>query len=160
VVLQAAAAPPAAEHPAPRGDRPDPGDELGEVGGEGGRSGGIVFVAGAAGQPGLHRPRQRVAGARLADGDLLGHGEPGGGGQFPGGRRFGLERAADGGGVGPLQREARGELVADAEDRVDRARRVDPADRQPAPPGELRADEVPHHGGGDRQLIGVHGHGG
>jgi hypothetical protein len=122
VVLQVAAAPPAAEHPATRGDRPDPSDELGQVGGEVGRPGGVVFVAGAAGQPGLHRPRQRVTGARLADGDLLGHGEPGGGGQFPGGRRLGLERAADGGGVGHLQREARGELVAEAEDRVDRAR--------------------------------------
>jgi hypothetical protein len=160
VVLQVAAAPAAAEHPAARGNRPDPGDELGQVGGEGFGFGGVVFVTRAAGQPRLHRPRQRVAGSRLADGDLLGHGEPAGGGQFPGGRRLGLKRAADGGGVGSLQREARGELVPDAEDRVDRAWRVDPADRQAAPVGELRADKVPHHGGGDRQLIDVHGHGG
>jgi hypothetical protein len=160
VVLQVAAAPAAAEYPAARGDRPDPGDELGQVGGEGFGFGGVVFVTGAAGQPRLHRPRQRVAGSRPADGDLLRHGEPAGGGQFPGRRRLGLERAADGDRVGFLQREARGELVPEAEDRVDRARRVDPADWQSAPVRELRADEVPHHGGGDRQLIGVHGHGG
>jgi hypothetical protein len=160
VVLQVAAAPVAAEHAAAGRDRPDAGDELGQVGGEGGRAGRVVLVAGAAGQPGLHRPRQRVAGPGLADGDLPGHREPGGRGQFAGGGRLGGERAAYRRRVGALQGEPRREPVPEAEDGVDGARRGDPADRQVAPPGKLGGDQVPHQGGGDGQLAGVHRHGG
>jgi hypothetical protein len=159
VVLQVAAAPLTGDHPAPGVDRPDPGDELRQVGGERSRAGGVVLVTGAAGQPGLHRPRQRVARARLAQGYLLGHGEPGGAGQLTGGRALGLQQAADRGRVGSLQGEPRREPVPDAEDGVDRARRGDPADGQVPPLRELAANEVPDDGGGDGQLVGVHGHG-
>jgi hypothetical protein len=160
VVFQVAAAPLAGEHPAPGADRPDPGDELRQVGGEGSRSGGVVLVTGAAGQPGLHRPRQRVARSRLAQGYLLGYGEPGGAGQLTGGRALGLQQAAGRGRVGSLQGEPRREPVSDAEDGVDRPRRGDPTDGQVPPSRELRAEEVPDDSGGDGQLVGVHRHGG
>jgi hypothetical protein len=159
VGLQVTAAPPAAERPATRADRPDPGDELRQVAGESNRTGGIVLVARAAGQPGLHRPGQRVAGTRFAECDLLGHGEPGSACQFPGGRRLRLKQPAGGGGIGASQRQPRREPVTDAEDGVDRAWRADAADRQAAPPRELRVDQRPDQVGGDGQFIGVHGHG-
>ncbi|HEX4289997.1 MAG TPA: hypothetical protein VH021_13820 [Trebonia sp.] len=158
--LQVTAAPAAAERSAARADRPDPRDELGQVAGEVNRIGGIVLVARAAGQPGLYRPGQRVAEGRLAECDRLWHREPGSAGQFPGGRRLRLEQAAGGVGIGALQRQPRGEPVADAEDGVDRAWRTDAADRLAAPTRELLVDQLPDQVSGDGQLIGVHGHGG
>src|SRR6185437_11960934 len=66
---------------------------------------------------------------------------------------------ADGSRVGALEREPRGEPVAQAEDRVDRAGRLDAAHQEGAPLGKLRVNQVPYHGGRDSQLVGVHGHG-
>ena len=108
--------------------------------------GGVVLVARSTGQPGLHRPRERVAGARLAQGDGRGHREPGRGSELPGGRRLGLQFLAGHGGVGPLQREPRGESVTEAEDGVDRAGGGDAADVQAPPLRKLSVDEVAHHG--------------
>jgi hypothetical protein len=159
VRLQVTAATAAAERPPAGADRPDPGDELGQVGCEGNRAGRIVLIPRAAGQPRLHRPGQRVAVARLAQCDLLGHGEPGGACQLPGGRRLCLKQAAGGTGIAAPQRQPRRQPLTDAEDGVDGARRADPADRQPAPPRELLADQLPHQVNRDGQLVGVHNHG-
>ena len=160
VVLQVAAAPAAGERPAPGADRPDRADELGQVVGEGHLAGGVVLVARATGQPGLHRPRERVAGARLAQGDGRGHREPGRGGELPGGRCLGLQFPAGHGGVCSLQGEPRGEPVTEAEDGVDRAGGGDAADVQAPPLRELGVDQVAHHGGVDGKFAGVHGHDG
>jgi hypothetical protein len=160
VVRQVSAASAAGERPAADPDRPDADDELRQVAGEGHLAGGVVLLARATGQPGLHRPRQRIAGSRLAQGDDRGHREPGRDGELRGGRRLGLQVPAGRDGVGALQGEPRSEPVTEAEDGVVRAGGGNAADVQSPPLRKLRADQVARHGGVDEMFAGVHGHGG
>jgi hypothetical protein len=107
VVAQVAATAAAGERPAAGGDRPDAGgdrpdagDELGQVERERNRlprvgTGGRGVDCHGAGQPRLHRPRQRIARARLAQRDRLRGGEPGPPGELGGRIRLRLQRAQD-----------------------------------------------------------------
>ena len=155
---QVAAAAGAAEGPAAGADRPHPGDELGQVARE--RRGLARILGGGhgAGQPGLHRPRQRVPGPRLAERDRLGGAEPGPPGQFPRRLRLGLQLAARPAGIPRAQREPGGQPVADPEDRVDGALRRDGPDRQVPPLRELVVHQRAHGRRGHRQLVSVHPH--
>ena len=119
----------------------------------------MVGRRGHARQPCLHRPRQRVTRARLADCDRPGHRYrrvPRELGRRP---RLALQDGQRRGGVASLAREPGGELPADPEDRVVRPRRGDPPDREAPPLRELLRDQPPGDAVGDLDLAGVHPHG-
>ena len=145
-VMRAQVASPAraAERPAASADRAHPADELGEVMRERVGSARVLVVRRHSGQPGLHRPRKRVTRARLAERHRLRRAEPGASGQFAGGRRLLRQALAyHGDGIG-LQREAGREVLADAEDGVDRPRRIHHGDGQAPPLRELLVHQCPH----------------
>ena len=110
------------------------------------------------GQPGLHRPRQRVAVPRLAQRDGLGHRHPQRADQPPGGRRLLLEgaphRVRDPG----LQREPRREVVAQPGDRVHGAGQRQQPDLAGGERGQLVGDERPYGLDVDLELPLVHRH--
>ena len=110
-----------------------------------------------AGQPGLHRPRQRVAGPGLADRDRLRGGEAGPAVQLAGRRGLRLEppRAS----LRRDERQPRDEVVAEPEEGVDRPLRADGPQRQLAPLRELPRHEPADGLRGDVQLPRVHAHG-
>jgi hypothetical protein len=147
-----------AERPAPRVDRADAADELGQVMCERGGLSGVVVVGRYPGQPGLHRPGKRVARAGFAERHGFGRGEPRAPRQLTGGRRLGLQHRPHPACVTALQREPGGEPLADAEDGVDRARRIHRLDGQAPPLGKLLVHQLANRLRRDGQLAVVHVH--
>ena len=134
-----------AERPAPRADRAHAADELGQVMRERDGSARVLIGGRHPGQPGLHRPRQRVARAGLADGHRLGRGEPGSPRQLAGRGRLRFQLPPHRGGIARPQREPGREPAADAEDGVDRPRGIDLCNGQLAPARELLIHQLADH---------------
>jgi hypothetical protein len=147
VIVQVAAAPPTGERPAEGGDRPHADDELGQVERERGRLARVRVGGDGAGQPRLHRPRQRIARARLAERDRLRGVEPGPSGQLGRRLRLRLERPPQHVDVPGLKREPGRVEVADPEDRVHRPGRGDRPDRQRPPLRKLPVNQRLYHVG-------------
>jgi hypothetical protein len=168
VVAQIAAAAAAGERPDAGGDRPDAGDELRQVERERDRLPRVGVGCHGVGchgvgchdawQPGLHRPRQRVARARLAQRDRLRGSEPGPPGELGGRLRLQLQHAQDRDRIPGFEREPGRVAVADAEDRVDRPGPGHRPDRQRLPLRELPVDQGPRRLGRDVQLVLMHPH--
>jgi hypothetical protein len=158
VVVQVAAATAAAERPAAGRDQPDAGDELGQVARERSRLPRVGAGRHGAGQPRLHRPRQRIARAGLAQRDRLRSAEPGPPGELGGRLRLRLQRAPDRDRVPGFEREPGRVAVADAEDRVDRPGPGDGPDRQRPPLRKLPVDQGPRRRDRDVQLVVMHPH--
>ena len=112
-----------------------------------------------AGQPRLHRPRQRIPLARLAQRDRL---RGGGTGSARPARPAAFASASsvrrDHARVPGFEREPGRVAVADAEDRVDRPGPGDRPDRQRPPLRKLPVDQRPRHRGRDVQLVVMHPH--
>ena len=117
---------------------------------------GVALGGGRAGDPGLLRPRQRIAGPGLAERNGLGHRHGGVTGELARGIGLAPDQCQHRVRVGVTQWEARRKVRSDAEDRVDRARRADRRDRQGRPIGELRVDERANRLLGHRELVLVH----
>jgi hypothetical protein len=130
VIVQVAAAAAAGERPAEGGDRPDADDELGQVACKRRRVARVRVGGDGAGQPRLHRPRQRIARARLAERDRLRGSEPGSSRQLGRCLRLRLERPPHHVDVPGFKREPGRAEVADPEDRVNRPGGGDVPDRQ------------------------------
>jgi len=147
VIVQVAAAARTGERPAEGGDRPDADDELGQVDRERGRVARIRVGGDGAGQPRLHRPRQRIARARLAERGRLRGLEPGPPRQLGRCPRLRLERPPHHVDVPGVKREPGRVEVADPEDRVHRPGGGDGPDRQRPPLRKLPVDQRPYHVG-------------
>jgi hypothetical protein len=104
------------------------------------------------GKPPRHRPRPRVARARLADGDRRRNGQ----GQVRSEQRQQAPVVLDLVDGPADARHPHQQLVTETEEQLVGAPPGQPGERERGPAGELLVHETAHHGVGDGELVVVH----
>lgn len=134
-------------------------DDSGQIAGEIERGARVGVDGDRAGDPGLHRPRHRVAGPGFAERDRNRHRDRAVCRQVCGGRGFALSLRPSLVERGAAQRESSAPHLPDPVDRVDRPAGRDPPDRVLAPLRELVGNQISDDIVRDGDLVRVHAHG-